>query len=67
MKEKVVFGSPDLYDVQELIELSLEDSGIEVEFETNDEVKQLKKDYIRKSSKISYNYSLVNFLFYIYL
>ena len=63
----VDFGSPDLYDVQELIELSLEDAGIGVlENEVPDEVKQLNKDYIGKSSTISYHYSFVNFLFYIY-
>jgi len=62
----VGFGSPDIYDVQELIELCLEDPGIDVEHEAHDEVKQLKKDYIGKNSKISYRYSLVNFLFYTY-
>ena len=62
----VGFGSPDIYDVQELIELCLEDPGIDVEHNAHDEVKQLKKDYIGKNSKISYRYSLVNFLFYTY-
>ena len=47
----VGFGSPDLYDIKELIELSTEDPGIEVEHEAHDEVKQLKKDYIGKVQK----------------
>ena len=42
----VGFGSPDLYNVKELIELSTEDPGIEVEHKAHDEVKQLKKDCI---------------------
>ena len=46
--------------------MCLEDPGIDVEHEAHDEVKQLKKDYIGKNSKISYRYSLVNFLFYTY-
>ena len=62
----VGFGSPDFYDVKELIELSLEDADIGAEYESQDEVKQLKKDYIGKNSKISYRYSLINFLFYIF-
>ena len=62
----VGFSSPDLYDIKELIELLTEDPGIAVEHEAHDKVKQLKKDYIGKSSKISYRCSLVNFLFYIY-
>ena len=45
----VDFGSPDLYDVQELIEISLEDVGIEVEHEAYDEVKQLKKRLHQKT------------------
>ena len=53
----VGFVSPDLFDEQELIELSLEDHGIEVEHEAYDEVKQLKKDYTGKSSKILNLYS----------
>ena len=48
------------------IEMCHEDPGIDVEHEAHDEVKQLKKDYIGKNSKISYPYSLVNFLFYTY-
>ena len=59
----VGFGSPDIYDVQELIEMCLEDPGIDVEHEAHDKVKQLKKDYIGKNSNISYHYSLVNFCF----
>ena len=62
----VGFGSLDFYDVKELIELSLEDADIGAEYESQDEVKQLKKDYIVKNSKISYHYSLINFLFYIF-
>ena len=60
------FDSPDLYDIKELIELLTEDPGIEVEHEAHDEVKQLKKDYIGKTLKTSYCYSIVKFLFYIY-
>jgi len=61
------FGSPDYYDVEELIELALEDPAFdgECDREPKDEVKQLKDDYyINKNSKISYSYSLINFLFY---
>ena len=62
----VGFGYPNFYDVKELIELSLEDADIGAEYELQDEVKQLKKEYIGKNSKISYRYSLINFLFYIF-
>ena len=62
----VGFGSPDYGDVKERIELSLEDPDIGAEHESQDEVKQLKKDYIGKNSKTSYSYSLINFLFYIF-
>ena len=41
----VGFGSPDFYDVQELIELSHENSDVGAEHESQDGVKQpLKKD-----------------------
>ena len=56
----VGFGSPDYYDVKELIGLSLEDRDIGAEHKSQDEVKQPKKDYIGKNSKISYCYSLIN-------
>ena len=62
----VGFGSPDFYDVKELIELSIEDADIGAEHESQDEIKQLKKDYIGKNSKISYHYSLINFLLHCY-
>ncbi len=62
----VGFGSPDYGDVKERIELSLEDSDIGAEHESQDEVKQLKKDYIGMNSKTLYRYSLINFLFYIF-
>ena len=57
----VGFGSPDIDDVQELIEMCLEDPGVDVEHEVHDEEKQLKKEYVGKYSKISYCYSLVIF------
>ena len=41
----VGFGSPDVYDVQKLIEMCLEDPGTDVEHEAYDEVKQWKKDF----------------------
>ena len=62
----VGFISQDLYDIKKLIELSTEDPGIEVEHEAHDKVKQLKKDYIGKGSKIWSRSPLVHFLFYIY-
>ena len=62
----VGFGSPDLYHIRKMIELLNGDPGIETKYEAHDKEKQLKKDYIGKSSKFSYRYSLVNFLFYIY-
>ena len=46
--------------------MSLEDADIGAEHESQDEIKQLKKDYIGKNSKISYRYSLIIFLFYIF-
>ena len=54
----------DVIELIELIELILEDADIGAKYELQDEVKQLKKDYIGKNSKISYCYSLINFLFY---
>ena len=57
----VGFGYLDLYNVQELIELTLEEPGIGVDYESNDVVKQLKKDFIGKKSKITYCYPLVIF------
>ena len=39
----VGFGSPEFYDVKELIELSLEDADIGAKDESQDEVKQVKK------------------------
>ena len=56
----------DVIELIELIELILEDADIGAKYESQDEVKQLKKDYIGKTSKISYHYSLINFLFYIF-
>ena len=37
------FGSPDFYDVKELIELSIEDVYIGAKYESLDKVKQLEK------------------------
>ena len=54
-----------VYDVKELIELPIENPGIEVEHEAHEKVKQLTGDYIGKSSKKLFCYSLVNFLFYV--
>ena len=62
----VGFGSPNLHNMEESTELLTEDPGIEVEHDAHDKVKQLKNDYIGKCSIISYHYSFVNFLFYIY-
>ena len=47
----VRFSSTDIYDVQELIELCLEDLGVNVEHKARDEVKQLKKSALVKIRK----------------
>ena len=57
----VGFGSPDLYDRKQLMELLTEDPGMEVKHEAHDKVKQLEKDSIGKGSKILCRHSLFNF------
>ena len=44
----ISFGFTYYFGVQELIELTLKDPGIEVEHDANDEVKQLKESILVK-------------------